>query len=85
MIGAQNLASGFRGDDKQGDWNNVNILGLPDLPFDVDAGFEFFDPVAVADEDAVTGPLFESRMNGKACVFFRDFMIWIPRRSARGI
>jgi hypothetical protein len=53
MIGAQNLASGFRGDDKQGDWNNVNILGLPDLAFDADAGFEFIDPVAVADDDVI--------------------------------
>ena len=51
--GAQNLTSGLRGHNKQGNWNYVYIRGLPDGSFHADAGFKFFDPVAVADHYAI--------------------------------
>jgi hypothetical protein len=51
--GAKDLPSCLRRDDKQGDGNDVNIRGFPDFSFDANAGFEFFDPVTGANEDAI--------------------------------
>jgi hypothetical protein len=57
MEGAENLPSGLRGDDKQGNWNYVYIRGLPNCPFDTDAGLEFGNPAAGANEDAIANLL----------------------------
>src|SRR5271169_2954879 len=53
MKGAQNLASSFRGNDKQGNRNYVYIGGLPHVSFHADAGFKFLDSVAMANHDAI--------------------------------
>jgi hypothetical protein len=53
LKGAKNLASCLRGDDKQGDRNDVDVRGFPDLSLHADAGFEFFNPVAGANEYAI--------------------------------
>jgi hypothetical protein len=53
LEGPQNLPARFGSHHEQGNWNYVNIGGLPDCPFDLDAGLEFGNPAAGANEDAV--------------------------------
>lgn len=44
-----NLAARFRGHHKQRNGHDVHVRRFPHLSFDLDAGFEFGDPVAGAD------------------------------------